>query len=177
MNLLKGNKILLFSCSQLGTGNNKLSFSYLWYWCDWKILFQRKTNNLVRNIKHSLLKVFNVFHSGRHYFLNSESFVLFSERTDSLTDMSKQEPKAEEEQLSSQLEKPQESIKAAAGHKEMLPVVSEKEPNPPKDEKHVAGQDMPEPAAEQAASEEVEREQFLSYDDKQDDLLPGKAGL
>ncbi|KAL9821825.1 Golgi membrane protein 1 isoform 1-T3 [Geothlypis trichas] len=96
------------------------------------------------------------------------------ERTDSLTDMRKQEPKAEEEQLSSQLEKPQESLKAAAGHKEMLPV-SEKEPNPPKDEKHVAGQDMSEPAAEQAASEEVEREQFLSYDDKQDDLLPGKA--
>ncbi|NWZ08045.1 GOLM1 protein, partial [Agelaius phoeniceus] len=96
------------------------------------------------------------------------------ERTDSLTDMGKQEPKAEEEQLSSQLEKPQELLKAAAGHKEMLPV-SEKEPNPPEDEKHVAGQDMSEPAAEQAASEEFEREQFLSYDDKQDDLLPGKA--
>ncbi|XP_057899301.1 Golgi membrane protein 1 isoform X2 [Melospiza georgiana] len=96
------------------------------------------------------------------------------ERTDSLTDMRKQEPKAEEEQLSNQLEKPQELLKAAAGHKEMLPV-SEKEPNPPENEKHVAGQDMSEPAAEQAASEEVEREQFLSYDDKQDDLLPGKA--
>ncbi|KAM3655408.1 Golgi membrane protein 1 isoform 1-T2 [Ammospiza maritima maritima] len=95
------------------------------------------------------------------------------ERTDSLTDMRKQEPKAEEEQLSNQLEKPQELLKAAAGHKEMLPV-SEKEPNPPENEKHVAGQDMSEPAAEQAASEEVEREQFLSYD-KQDDLLPGKA--
>ncbi|XP_054137846.1 Golgi membrane protein 1 isoform X2 [Melozone crissalis] len=96
------------------------------------------------------------------------------ERTDSLTDMRKQEPKAEEEQLSNQLEKPQELLKAAAGHKEMLPV-SEKEPSPPENEKHVAGQDMSEPAAEQAASEEVEREQFLSYDDKQDDLLPGKA--
>ncbi|XP_030824072.1 Golgi membrane protein 1 [Geospiza fortis] len=95
-------------------------------------------------------------------------------RTDSLTDMRKQEPKAEEEQLSSQLEKPQELLKAAAGHKEMLPV-SEKEPNPPEDEKHVAGQDTSEPIAKQAASEEVEREQFLSYDDKQDDLLPGKA--
>ncbi|XP_053824813.1 Golgi membrane protein 1 isoform X2 [Vidua chalybeata] len=92
------------------------------------------------------------------------------ERTDSLTDIRKQEPKAEEEQLSSQLEKPQESLKTAAGHKEMLPV-SEKEPNPPEDEKHVAGQDM----SEQAASEEVEREQFLNYDDKQDDLPPGKA--
>ncbi|XP_053858605.1 Golgi membrane protein 1 isoform X1 [Vidua macroura] len=96
------------------------------------------------------------------------------ERTDSLTDIRKQEPKAEEEQLSSQLEKPQESLKTAAGHKEMLPV-SEKEPNPPEDEKHVAGQDTSEPAAEQAASEEVEREQFLNYDDKQDDLPPGKA--
>ncbi|XP_039585503.1 Golgi membrane protein 1 [Passer montanus] len=96
------------------------------------------------------------------------------ERTDSPTDMRKQDPEAEEEQLSSQLEKPQESLKAATGHKEMLPV-SEKDPNPPEDEKHVAGQDMSEPAAEQAASEEVEREQFLNYDDKQDDLLPGKA--
>ncbi|XP_037979981.1 Golgi membrane protein 1 isoform X2 [Motacilla alba alba] len=96
------------------------------------------------------------------------------ERTDSLTDMRKQEPKAEEEQLSSQLQKPQESLKAAAGHKEMLPV-SEKEPDLPEDEKHVAGQDMSEPAAEQAASEEIEREQFLNDDDKQDDLLPGKA--
>ncbi|XP_041336639.1 Golgi membrane protein 1 isoform X2 [Pyrgilauda ruficollis] len=96
------------------------------------------------------------------------------ERTDSLTDMRKQKPKAEEEQLSSHLEKPQESLKAAAGHKEMLPM-SEKDPNPPEDEKNVAGQDMSEPAAQQAASEEVEREQFLNYDDKQDDLLPGKA--
>ncbi|OWK62552.1 Golgi membrane protein 1 [Lonchura striata] len=96
------------------------------------------------------------------------------ERTDSLTDIRDQEPKAEEEQLSSQLENPQESLKAAAGHKEMHPV-SEKEPNPPEDEKHVAGQDMSEPAAEQAASEEAEREQFLNYNDKQDDLSPGKA--
>lgn len=97
------------------------------------------------------------------------------ERTDSLTGISKQEPKAEEEQLSSQLEKPQESLKAATDHKETLPE-SEKEPNPPEDEKHAAGQDMLQPAAEQAASEEVEREQFLNYDDKQDDLPPGKAG-
>ncbi|NWS25839.1 GOLM1 protein, partial [Polioptila caerulea] len=96
------------------------------------------------------------------------------ERTESLTDIRKQEPKAEEEQLSSQLEKPQESLKTAAGHKEMLPE-SEKEPNPPEDEKHVAGQYTIEPAPEQAASEEVEREQFLNYVDKQDDLTPGKA--
>ncbi|NXY57515.1 GOLM1 protein, partial [Callaeas wilsoni] len=96
------------------------------------------------------------------------------ERTDSLSDIRKQEPRAEEEQLSSQLKKPQESLKAAAGHKEMLPE-SEKEPNPQEDEKHVAGQDTLQPAAEQAASEEVEREQFLNYDDKQDDLPPGMA--
>ncbi|NXH50546.1 GOLM1 protein, partial [Dicaeum eximium] len=95
------------------------------------------------------------------------------ERADSLTDIRKQEPKAEEEQLSSQLEQPQESLKAAAGHKEMP--VSEKEPGPLEDDKRVAGQDKLEPAAEQAASEEVEREQFLNYDDKQDDLSPGKA--
>ncbi|NXI22571.1 GOLM1 protein, partial [Sterrhoptilus dennistouni] len=92
------------------------------------------------------------------------------ERKDSLTDVRKQEPKAEEEQLSSQLEKPQESLKDAAGPKEML-LESDKEPNPLEDEKNVAGQDMLEPAA----SEEVEREQFLNYGDKQDDLLPGEA--
>ncbi|NWR40827.1 GOLM1 protein, partial [Regulus satrapa] len=96
------------------------------------------------------------------------------EKPDSLSDIRKHEPKAEEEQLSSQLEKPQASLKAAASHKEMLPA-SEKEPNPPEDEKHVAGQDMLQPAAEQAASEEIEREQFLNYEDKQDDLPPGKA--
>ncbi|NXA93391.1 GOLM1 protein, partial [Melanocharis versteri] len=96
------------------------------------------------------------------------------ERTDRLTDIRKQEPKAEEEQLSSQLKKPQESLKAAAGHKEMLPE-SEKEPNPPEDDKRVAGQDTLQLAAEQAASEEFEREQFLNYDGKQDDLPPGKA--
>ncbi|NXJ24190.1 GOLM1 protein, partial [Dicrurus megarhynchus] len=95
------------------------------------------------------------------------------ERTDSLTDR-KHEPKAEEEQLSSQLKKPQESLKAAAGHKEMPPE-SEKERNPPEDENHVAGQDMLQLAAEQAASEEVEREQLLNFDAKQDDLPPGKA--
>lgn len=130
----------------------------------------------MRNIKHYLLKVFNLCCTGRHYLFHSESFLLFSERKDSLTDVRKQEPKAEEEQLSSQLEKPQESLKAAAGPKEML-LESDKEPNPLEDEKNVAGQDMLEPAAEPAASEEVEREQFLNYGDKQDDLLPGEAGL
>lgn len=102
--------------------------------------------------------------------------MLFSEGTDSLTDIRKQKPKAEEEQLSNQLEKAQESLKGAAGPKEML-LESKKEPNPLEDENHVAGQDMLEPAAEPAASEELEREQFLNYNDKQDNLLPGKAGL
>ncbi|NXO23243.1 GOLM1 protein, partial [Cisticola juncidis] len=88
----------------------------------------------------------------------------------SLTDIRKQEHRAEEEQL----KKPQESLKGAAGPKERLPE-SEKEPNLSENEKHVAGQDVLEPAAEPAASEEFEREQFLNYDNKQDDLLPGKA--
>ncbi|NWT11563.1 GOLM1 protein, partial [Vireo altiloquus] len=96
------------------------------------------------------------------------------ERTDSLPHIRKQEPKAEEEQLFSQLKKPQESLKAVAGHKEMLPE-SEKESNTPEDEKHVAGQDTLQLAAEHAASEEVEREQLLNFDAKQDDLPPGKA--
>ncbi|KFP50930.1 Golgi membrane protein 1, partial [Cathartes aura] len=95
------------------------------------------------------------------------------ERMNGLADIRKQEPKAEEEQLSSQLKNPQDSLKAAAGHKEMLPQ-SEKELNLPEDGKHVAGQDALQPAAEQAASEEIEREQLLNYDAKEDDSLPGK---
>ncbi|XP_027736521.1 Golgi membrane protein 1 isoform X2 [Empidonax traillii] len=96
------------------------------------------------------------------------------ERIDGPADIRKQEPKAEEEQLFSQLKKPQDSLKAAASHKEMLPE-SEKEPNPSEKEKHVAGQDALQPAPEQAASEEIEREQLLNYDAKQDDLSPGRA--
>ncbi|NXM75210.1 GOLM1 protein, partial [Serilophus lunatus] len=92
---------------------------------------------------------------------------------DGPADIRKEEPKAEEE-LFGQLKKPQDSVKAAAGHKEMLPK-SEKEPNPSEDEKRVDGQDTLQPAAEQAASEEIEREQLLNYDAKQDDLLLGKA--
>ncbi|NXL96382.1 GOLM1 protein, partial [Tyrannus savana] len=96
------------------------------------------------------------------------------EGIDGPADIRKQEPKPEEEQLFSQLKKPQDSLKAAAGHKEMLPE-SEKEPNPSENEKHVAVQDALQPAPEQAASEEIEREQLLNYDAKQDDLSPGKA--
>ncbi|NXC35394.1 GOLM1 protein, partial [Campylorhamphus procurvoides] len=95
------------------------------------------------------------------------------ERIDGPADIRKQKPKAEEEQLFSQLKNPQDSPKAAAGHKEMLPE-SEQEPDP-ENEKHGAGQDALQPAAEQAASEEIEREQLLNYDAKQDDLPPGKA--
>lgn len=107
-------------------------------------------------------------------FFNLESFLLFTERINSLADIRKQEPKAEEEKLSSQVKDLQDPLKAAAGHKEMLPQ-SEKELNP-EDEKQVAGQDVLQPAAEQAASEEVEREQLLNYDAKQD-LPPIKAGM
>ncbi|KFV57694.1 Golgi membrane protein 1, partial [Gavia stellata] len=95
------------------------------------------------------------------------------ERINGLAEIRKQEPKAEEEKLSSELKTPQDSLKAAAGHKEMLPE-SEKELNPSEDEKHVAGQDALQPAAEQAASEEIEREQLLNDDAKQDDSPPGK---
>ncbi|NWX43544.1 GOLM1 protein, partial [Steatornis caripensis] len=96
------------------------------------------------------------------------------ERINRLADMRKEEPNAEEETLSAQLRNPQNSLKAAAGHKEMPPE-SEKELNPSEDEKHVAGQVVVQPAAEQAASEEIEREQLLNYDTKQDDLAAGKA--
>ncbi|KFQ79071.1 Golgi membrane protein 1, partial [Phoenicopterus ruber ruber] len=95
------------------------------------------------------------------------------ERINGPADIRQQEPKAEEEKLSSQLKAPQDSLKAGAAHKEMLPE-SEKELNPSEDEKHVAGQEVLQPAAEQAASEEIEREQLLNYDAKQDDLPPGK---
>ncbi|NWX17503.1 GOLM1 protein, partial [Aegotheles bennettii] len=96
------------------------------------------------------------------------------ERINSPIDIRKQEPKAEEEKLSSQLESPQDSLKAAAVHKEMLPK-SEKELNLSEDENHVAGQDVLQLAAEQAASEEIERDQLLNYSAKQDDLPLGKA--
>ncbi|XP_061312282.1 Golgi membrane protein 1 isoform X2 [Pezoporus flaviventris] len=94
------------------------------------------------------------------------------ERINGLADIRKQEPKAEEEKLSSQVEDLRDPLKAAAGHEEMLPQ-SEKELNP-EDEKQAAGQDVLQLAAEQAASEEAEREQLLNYDAKLD-LPPIKA--
>lgn len=100
---------------------------------------------------------------------------MFTERINSLADIRKQEPKAEEEKLSSPVKDLQDPPKAAAGLKEMMLPQSEKELNP-EDDKQVAGQDVLQPAAEQAASEEVEREQLLNYDAKQDSP-PVKAGM
>ncbi|XP_009559928.2 Golgi membrane protein 1 isoform X2 [Cuculus canorus] len=96
------------------------------------------------------------------------------ERTNALPDNRKQEPTAEEERLSSELKKTQDSLKAAAGPKEVLPE-SEKVLDPSEDEKDAAVQDVIQPAAGQAASEEIEREQLLNLDTKQDDLPPGNA--
>ncbi|XP_014791999.1 PREDICTED: Golgi membrane protein 1 isoform X1 [Calidris pugnax] len=95
------------------------------------------------------------------------------ERINDAADIRKQEPKAEEN-LSSQLKNPQDSLKAAADHKE-IPPESEKKLNPSEDEKQVAEQDGLQPAAEQAESEEVEREELVNFDAKQDDVPPGKA--
>nr|XP_013802079.1 PREDICTED: LOW QUALITY PROTEIN: Golgi membrane protein 1-like [Apteryx mantelli mantelli] len=97
------------------------------------------------------------------------------ERINGLIAIRKQEPKAEEERLSSELKHPQDSLKAATGPKE-VPPESEKGLNPYEDAKHVAGQEAVEPAAEQAANEEVEQEQLLNYDTRQDDPRPGKDG-
>lgn len=94
---------------------------------------------------------------------------MFTERINGPTDIRKQEPKAEEKH-SSELKNTQDSLKVAVGHEEMS------ELNLPKDGKHVVGQEALKPAAEQAASEEIEREELLNYDAKEDDLHHGKAG-
>ncbi|XP_025944279.1 Golgi membrane protein 1 isoform X1 [Apteryx rowi] len=95
------------------------------------------------------------------------------ERRNDLVAIRKQEPKAEEERLFSEPKTPQDSLKVSAGPKEMLPE-PEKGLNLYEDAKHVAGREAVEPAAEQAANEEVEREQLLNYDARQDDPHPGK---
>ncbi|KAM9167328.1 Golgi membrane protein 1 isoform 2-T3 [Mergus octosetaceus] len=87
------------------------------------------------------------------------------ERISGLAAIGKQDPKAEEEKLSGELKHPQDSVKAPA----------EKDLHPAEDEKHVTGQDALMPAAEQDATEEVEREQLLNFDDKQSAPPPGKA--
>ncbi|NXU77602.1 GOLM1 protein, partial [Oreotrochilus melanogaster] len=96
------------------------------------------------------------------------------ERIYILPDIWKEEPRAEEEKLSGQLKNLQDSLGAAAVHKEMLPE-SEKELNTPEDAKRVAGQDSLQLAAQQPASKKTERKQLLNYDAKQDDSPTGKA--
>ncbi|XP_062456552.1 Golgi membrane protein 1 isoform X2 [Rhea pennata] len=97
------------------------------------------------------------------------------ERKIGLVAIRKQEPKAEEEGHFSELKNAQDSLKVSAGTKEMPPE-PEKGLNAYENEKHVAGLEAVEPAAEQTANEEVEREQLLNYDARQDDLHPGKDG-
>ncbi|NXF92796.1 GOLM1 protein, partial [Eubucco bourcierii] len=95
-------------------------------------------------------------------------------KINNLADIRNQEHKAEEEEVSSQLKNPQDLLKPAAVHKEILPE-SQKELNSPEDEKHVTRQETLQVAEGQTASEEVEREDLLNDDAKQDDLTPGKA--
>ncbi|XP_063996861.1 Golgi membrane protein 1 isoform X1 [Pogoniulus pusillus] len=97
-----------------------------------------------------------------------------TEKINNLADTRNQEHKAEEEEVSSQLKSQQDLLKPAAVHKEMLPE-SQKELNPPEYEKRVIRQDALQVAEGQAASEEIEREDLLNDDAKQDDLTPEKA--
>ncbi|XP_068784937.1 Golgi membrane protein 1 isoform X2 [Struthio camelus] len=94
------------------------------------------------------------------------------ERINGLVAIRKQEPKAEEERLFSELKHPQDSLKVSTDPKEMPPAL-EKGLNPYEDAKHVAGQVPVKSAVEQAANQEVEREHLLNYDARQDDLRPG----
>ncbi|NXL94873.1 GOLM1 protein, partial [Alectura lathami] len=97
-----------------------------------------------------------------------------NERIIGLAAIRKEDPKAEEENLSAELKHSQGSANAAAGHKEMPPE-SKGELNPAEDEKHRAGQDAPQLDAEQVADKEVEREQLLNYDAKHGYAPPGQA--
>ncbi|XP_021236072.1 Golgi membrane protein 1 isoform X1 [Numida meleagris] len=97
-----------------------------------------------------------------------------NERLNGLTAIRKEDSKAEEEQLSVELKHPQGLAMAGTGRKE-VPPASEKELNPVEDGKNIAEQEAPQPAAEQIADEEVEREQLLNYDAKQSDSPPGQA--
>ncbi|NXX37697.1 GOLM1 protein, partial [Tricholaema leucomelas] len=96
------------------------------------------------------------------------------EKINNLADTRNQEHKAEEEEVSSQLKSPQDFLKPAAVHKEVLPE-SQKELNPPEYEKRVTRQDALHVAEGQAASEEIEREDLLNDDAKQDELTPEKS--
>lgn len=145
----------------------------LWSWCDLKIIFQRKNKNCKTKIKQYLLEIFNLYHHWKAF--HSEFFLLFTEKINNPADTRNQEHKAEEEDVSSQLKSQPDLLKPAVVHKEMLPE-SQKELNPPEYEKRVIRQDALQVAEGQAASEEIEREDLLNDDAKQDDLTPEKAG-
>ncbi|XP_072216317.1 Golgi membrane protein 1 isoform X2 [Excalfactoria chinensis] len=95
------------------------------------------------------------------------------EGVNDLAAIRKEDSKAEEEKLSVELKHSQGLAMADTGHKE-VPPESEKELNPARDGKNLAEQEAPQPAAQQIADEEVEREQLLNYDAKQSDSPPGQ---
>ncbi|XP_065601728.1 Golgi membrane protein 1 [Cyrtonyx montezumae] len=97
-----------------------------------------------------------------------------NEGVNGLTAIRKEDSRAEEEKLSAELKHPQGLAVAGTGHKE-VPPKSEKELSPAEDGRNIAKQEAPQPAAEQIAEEEVEREQLLNYDAKQSDSPPGQA--
>ncbi|NWJ12271.1 GOLM1 protein, partial [Crypturellus undulatus] len=91
--------------------------------------------------------------------------------TDDLVAVRKQEPKVEEETLLGELKPPQDSLKASAGPKAVLPDPEKGVRREYEEAKHGAGREA---ATERAANEEVEREQLLNYDAQQDDPRPEK---
>ncbi|OXB64802.1 hypothetical protein ASZ78_010395, partial [Callipepla squamata] len=97
-----------------------------------------------------------------------------NEGVNGLTVIRKEDSRAVEEKLSVELKHPEGLAIAGMGHKE-VPPKSEKELSPAEDGRNVAEQEAPQPAAEQIADEEVEREQLLNYDAKQSDSPPGQA--
>eukprot|EP00076_Gallus_gallus_P011568 XP_004949279.1 Golgi membrane protein 1 [Gallus gallus] len=97
-----------------------------------------------------------------------------NERVDGLTAIRKEDSKVEEEKLSDELKQPQDLAVAGTGRK-AVPPESEKELNPSEDGKNIDEQKVPQPAVQEIADEEVEREQLLNYDAKQSDSPPGQA--
>ncbi|KGL79854.1 Golgi membrane protein 1, partial [Tinamus guttatus] len=91
--------------------------------------------------------------------------------TDDLVAVRKQEPKAEEETLLGELKPPQDSLKASAGPREVLPEPEKGVRREYEEAKRGAGREA---ATERAANEEVEREQLLNYDAQQNDPRPQK---
>ncbi|XP_040512396.1 Golgi membrane protein 1 isoform X1 [Gallus gallus] len=97
-----------------------------------------------------------------------------NERVNGLTAIRKEDSKVEEEKLSDELKQPQDLAVAGTGRK-AVPPESEKELNPSEDGKNIDEQKVPQPAVQEIADEEVEREQLLNYDAKQSDSPPGQA--